>query len=293
VVPWPFCSFICRQFPRSERARYSLALLLKRKGTDLKACVELREVIRRNPAFKDPAGLAAVLGPLMSEHLSLLPIGVVKTRRTSSVASRGPSPVVGSPGGGSDPLLGSSPRRDDVPLPPPGPVTPSFVDIAGGSVSDLGTVDEDTVLEDVVVPMASESQQDPSQEFSASVPAFDFARKFATPLLSAEERQREFILTMKREKEAAEVGPCPILPVAFTVQCSFGCGRPQAEAKRKKQEEFDRLSSEEQEKRREEEALNVKHEAKKEKMLTSQMRAYSKSSAALMASGRGRGRGRK
>ena len=66
----------------------------------------------------------------------------------------------------------------------------------------------------------------------------------------------------------------------------------QAEAARKKQDEFERLTEDEKEKRRQEEALTLKHESKKEKMLSSQMKAYSKSGAALLA-GSGRGRGGK
>ena len=68
----------------------------------------------------------------------------------------------------------------------------------------------------------------------------------------------------------------------------------QAEAKRRKQEEFDKLPDEEKAKRLEEEAATVKHEARKEKMLTNHMKAYGKSNAAsILAGGKGRGRGGK
>ncbi len=47
-------------------------------------------------------------------------------------------------------------------------------------------------------------------EFEVSLPVFGMgARQFMAPALSAEDRQKEFIAAMKRDKEAAEVSGGP------------------------------------------------------------------------------------
>lgn len=195
---------------RFDQARYALARLLKRKGCDEEAAVELKELQRRSPAFPVPPALSAALEPWMAATSTLYATGmapVLSRKASNAVVAASSSPpkvstlaaVAETPEVVDTPVEAAAALTDTV---EPGSVAEDVIGDAVDETGDAGGSDSET--EGTI---ESARTAEASLAFSTALPVFDFkgSRMFSSAPLSAEERQREFIAAMKRDKEAAEV----------------------------------------------------------------------------------------
>jgi hypothetical protein len=154
------------------KARYCLALLLSRHGDTTDAASHMRELLKRDGSFADPALLATALASAMTAFDA--PAAVV-----SDVADTAAASETGEASPSTDKAMGDT----------------GDVMVGAGDLSSAATTIK--ASGDFVVAVSTSGRQ------------------FSAPTLSAEERQKEFISAMKRDKEAAEVRP-----LCLPLQCA-------------------------------------------------------------------------